>query len=270
MMYNSIERYALITGGTSGIGYELARLFAKDRFNLVIVARDQNELHITAEELQNVYGVKVVTIQKDLMLREAPFEVYDEVISMGITIDVLVNNAGQGQYGMFIDIDIKRELDIINLNIASYVVLTKCFLGDMIARNKGRILMVSSIGGELPAPLQAVYHATKAFITTFSEGIRMECKDTDVVITALLPGVTDTDFFRKADMEDVKMAREENRADPEEVALDGYNALMEGKAKVISGVKNKAMVAGGNLLPDSMVAAYMEEQMQPDDKKSNR
>jgi short-subunit dehydrogenase len=266
-MYKVNERYALITGGTSGIGYELARLFAKDGFNLVIVARDQNELHITAEELQNVYGVKVVTIQKDLMLREAPFELYDEIVSMGITIDVLVNNAGQGQYGMFIDIDIKRELDIINLNICSYVVLTKCFLKDMVARNKGRILIVSSIGGELPTPLQAVYHASKAFITSFSEAVRRECKDTNVVITALLPGVTDTDFLRKADMEDVKMTREENRADPVEVAQDGYDALMEGKDKVISGMKNKAMVAGGNLMPDSVVTSYMEEQMQPDDKK---
>lgn len=260
-MYND-KKYALITGGTSGIGYELARLFAKDRYNLVIVARNQEELQITADEFQNVYGVEVVTIQKDLVQVNAPFDVYNEVIARGIQIDVLVNNAGQGQYGLFVDTDIKREIDIINLNIVSYVVLTKFFLRDMIARNNGRILNVSSIGGDLPAPLQSVYHATKAFITSFSEGVRRECKDTNVTITALLPGVTDTDFFRKADMEDVKMVKEQNREDPAEVAKDGYEALMEGKDKVISGFKNKAMVAAGNVVPDTVVTAYMDEQMQ--------
>lgn len=263
---DNAQKYALITGGTSGIGYELARLFAKDRYNLVIVARDQQELNATAEEFQNVYGVEVYTIQKDLMQREAPFEVYNEVISRGIQVDVLVNNAGQGQYGLFIDTDINRELDIINLNIVAYVVLTKCFLRDMVARNDGKILNVSSIGGNMPAPLQSVYHATKSFITSFSEGVRRECKDTNVVITALLPGVTDTDFFRKADMEDVKMVKEQTPSDPAEVALDGYEALMAGKDKVISGFKNKAMVAGSNIMPDTAVTAYMEEQMQPSEK----
>jgi hypothetical protein len=267
---NNDQRYALITGGTSGIGYELARLFAKDRYNLIIVARDQHELQQTAEEFQNVYGVEVRTLQKDLMLKEAPFEVYNEVVSMGINIDVLVNNAGQGQYGLFIDTDIDRELEIINLNIVAYVVLTKYFLRDMIARNSGRILNVSSIGGDLPAPLQSVYHATKAFVTSFSEGVRRECKDTNVVITALLPGVTDTDFFRKADMEDVKMVKEGSPADPAEVAKDGYEALMEGKDKVISGFKNKAMVAGANIMPDTAVTAFMENQMQPSEKEDER
>lgn len=261
------RKYALITGGTSGIGYELARLFAKDHYNLVIVARDLNELQNTADEFQNVYGVEVVTIQKDLMQRDAPFEVYHEVIARGIQVDVLVNNAGQGQYGLFVDTDINRELDIINLNIVSYVVLTKFFLRDMIARNEGRILNVSSIGGEMPAPLQSVYHATKSFITTFSEGVRRECKDTNVVITVLLPGVTDTDFFRKAEMEDVKMVKEESQSDPAEVAKDGYEALMEGKDKVISGFKNKAMVAGASVMPDSTVAAYMDKEMQPVEKE---
>ncbi|NJO68362.1 MAG: SDR family NAD(P)-dependent oxidoreductase, partial [Bacteroidetes bacterium] len=178
-------------------------------------------------------------------------------------VDVLVNNAGQGQYGLFIDNDIQRELDIINLNIVAYVVLAKCFLRDMIARNNGKVLNVSSIGSELPAPLQAVYHATKSFITTFTEGIRRECKDTGVVITALLPGVTDTDFFRKADMEDAKMVKEGTRADPAEVAKEGYQALMEGKDKVIPGLKNKTMVAGASVMPDSTVSAYMDKQMQP-------
>lgn len=264
---NLDNKYALITGGTSGIGYELARLFAKDRYNIILVARSREELENTAEEFSNIYGVNVITIEKDLMQVNAPFEVYNEVISKGINIDILVNNAGQGQYGLFVDNDINREIDIINLNIVAYVVLTKFFLRDMIARNQGRILNVSSIGGELPAPLQAVYHATKAFVTSFSEGVRRECKDTNVVITALLPGVTDTDFFRKADMEESKMVKEGNRSDPAEVALDGYNALMEGKDKVISGFKNKAMVAAGNIMGDEAVTGFMEKQMEPSHKE---
>ena len=263
---NLDNKYALITGGTSGIGYELAKLFAKDRYNIILVARSREELENTAEEFSNIYGVNVITIEKDLMQVNAPFEVYDEIKSKGIHPDVLVNNAGQGQYGQFIDTDINREIDIINLNIVAYVVLTKFFLKDMIARNQGRILNVSSIGGDLPAPLQAVYHATKAFITSFSEGVRRECKDTGVVITALLPGVTDTDFFRKADMEEAKMVKEGSRSDPAEVALDGYNALMEGKDKVISGFKNKAMVAAGNILGDEAVTGFMEKQMEPSHK----
>lgn len=265
-MINNV-RYALITGATSGIGYELAKLFAKDRYNLVIVARDQIELMDTAEEFRNVYGIEVLTLQKDLMKTEAPSEVYKEVKSRGIEIDVLVNDAGQGQYGMFVDTDINREIDIINLNIVAYVVLTKCFLRDMVARNEGRILNVSSIGGELPAPLQSVYHATKSFVTTFTEAVRRECKDTNVTVTVLLPGVTDTDFYNKAEMEDAKMIKEGTKADPAEVAKDGYDALMEGKDKVISGFKNKAMVAGASVIPDSTVAAYMDKQMQPSDKE---
>jgi short-subunit dehydrogenase len=262
----NIQRYALITGATSGIGYELARLFAKDHYNLVIVARDEAELQNTAGEFQNIFGVNVITVQKDLMQRDAPFEVYNEVIAKGIRIDVLVNNAGQGQYGLFIDTDIDREIDIINLNIVAYVVLTKYFLRYMVARNDGRILNVSSIAGSLPSPLQAVYHATKAFVTSFSEAIRRECKDTNVVVTALLPGATETDFFRKAEMEDAKMVKEQRVADPAEVAKEGYDALMEGKDKVIVGFKNKMMVGASHLMSDTAVTAFMDEQMQPSDK----
>lgn len=268
MEYN--DKYALITGGTSGIGYELARLFAKDRYNLIIIARNPDELHNTAEEFRNIYGVEVITLQKDLMQIDAPLEVYNEVTGMGIHPEVLVNNAGQGQYGLFADTDINREIDIINLNIVAYVALTKYFLRDMLARNHGKILNVSSIAGNLPSPLQSVYHATKAFVTSFTEAVRHECKDTNVTITALLPGVTDTDFFRKAEMEDAKMVKEGSRSDPAEVALEGFNALMEGKDKVIVGFKNKAMVAAGNVLSDETVTAYMENQMQTSDKDKER
>lgn len=260
------RKYALITGGTSGIGYELAKLFANDNYNLIIVARNENELFDTERNLTSTYPIDVLTIKKDLMDPDGPFELYDEIQCKGIDVDVLVNNAGQGQYGLFSETSLARELDIINLNIVSYVVLTKFFLRDMLAKNEGKILNVSSIGGNLPAPMQSVYHATKAFITSFTEAIHYECKDTNVSITALLPGVTDTDFFRKAEMEDVKMVAEGKKDDPAEVALAGFEALMSGKDKVIYGLRNKAYVAEGNILPDQVVAAHMNKQMQPVEK----
>ena len=260
------QKYALITGATSGIGLELAKLFAQDKYNLVIVARSEEELASTAAQLSQQYGIEVVTIAKDLFKREAPFEVYDEVKAKGIQIDALVNDAGQGQYGQFINNDINRELDIIQLNIGAYVVLTKFFLQEMVARNEGKILQVSSIGGELPGPLQAVYHGTKAFVTSFTEAIRAENKDTNITITALLPGVTDTDFFDKADMEDSKLVQEGSKADPAKVAKDGYEALLAGKDKIISGFKNKVQVAMSNLMPDDMVANNMLKQGEPVDK----
>lgn len=263
------QKYALVTGATDGIGYELAKLLAKGGYNLVVVARGQEELDAKASEFREQYGIEVVPIAKDLSKRESPFEVYEQVRAQGISVDVLVNNAGQGQYGEFVDTDINRELDIVQLNIGAYLVLTKCFLKEMVARNEGKILMVSSIGGELPGPLQSVYHATKAFVTSFTEAIQNETKDTDVTITALLPGVTDTDFFHKADMEEAKMVKEGSKADPADVAKDGYDALMAGELQVISGLKNKAMVAASKMVPDSMVAEKMHKMAQPSDKSGS-
>ncbi len=256
-------KYALITGGTVGIGYELAKLFAQDKYNLILVARDQTELDTCAGEFRQNYGVDVVTLAKDLFQRQAPFEVYDEVKARGLQVDALVNNAGQGQYGEFIETDINRELDIVQLNIGAYLVLTKSFLKEMVARNEGKILMVSSIGGELPGPLQSVYHATKAFITSFTEAIQNEVKETNVTITKLLPGPTATDFFHKADMEEARMIKEGDLADPAKVAKDGYEALMKGELEIISGLKNKIMVGASKLMPDSMVAENMHKMSKP-------
>lgn len=257
------NQHALITGGTSGIGYELAKLFAQDGYHLVLVSRSQDDLNRVATELQQQYGVTVTCLAKDLFRREAPFEVYEEVKAQGIQIDVLVNNAAQGQYGEFTETDIERELDMIQLNIGAYVVLTKKYLQEMVARNEGKILNVASVASKLPGPWQAVYHATKAFVLSFSEAVRSEVRETNVTITALMPGATDTDFFNKADMEQSKVVQEGELADPAGVAKDGYQALMSGDDKVISGFKNKAQIAMTNLLPDEVVANQMYKQQEP-------
>ncbi len=259
----SKQQYALITGATSGIGYELAKLFAANGYDLVIVARREDELEKTAGELQMNYNVNVVSVAKDLFERQASFELYEYIKGKGIKVGILVNDAGQGQYGEFIHTDINREMDIIQLNITSLVVLTKLYLQDMVAAGKGRILNVASIAGKLPGPLQAVYHGTKAFVHSFTEAIRSEVKDSGVVITSLLPGATDTDFFAKADMLGSKTVQEGELADPAQVAKDGYEALMEGEDMVVSGFKNKMQVAMSNITPDEMVADKVHKQQAP-------
>jgi len=256
-------KYALVTGATSGIGFELAKLFAADGYNLVITARDETHLENARAELVGS-GIEVVTIAKDLFDREQAFSLYAEVKQRGIEIDVLVNNAGQGLYGKFDRTDIDRELMIIDLNIASLVILTKCFLTDMTGRNSGKILNLASVASKLPGPWQAVYHGTKAFVLSFTEAVREETKDTNITITALMPGVTDTDFFNKADMLESKAVQDEDSmADPADVARDGYDALMAGKDKIISGLKNKMQIAMANVTPDSIVAHQMNEQQKP-------
>jgi len=254
------QKTVLITGGTSGIGKELARLFAQDHYNLIIVARDQNELDSTANELRS-FGTEIRTISKDLSKMDEAFALCQEVNEQ---IDVLVNDAGQGVYGLFKDNDIERELGIIHLNICATVILTKHFVQQMVARGDGKILNLGSVAGKLPGPWQAVYHATKAFVLSFTTAIREELKDSGVTFTALMPGVTDTDFFNKAGMNDSKAVQDkEAMANPADVAKDGYEALMAGDDRVISGFKNKIQVNAANLMPDSSVAHTLYEQQQP-------
>jgi len=257
------NQFVLITGGSEGIGYELAKIFAENNYNLVLVARDEQKLIKAAEQLQVMNNVEVITISKDLFCPGNAFELYDEIVSKDIEIDVLVNNAGQGQYGEFADTDINRLLDIIHLNISSLVVLTNLFLKNMIDRGKGKILNLSSVASKSPGPLNTVYHGTKAFVQSFSEALRDEVKDKGITITALLPGATDTGFFEKADMLESKIVQEGKLGDPAEVAKDGYDALMSGKDKVISGFKNKMQVAMANALPEKTVAKQMHKQQAP-------
>ncbi|MCH5685697.1 SDR family oxidoreductase [Niabella sp. W65] len=260
-----MNSYTLITGGSQGIGLSLAKQFAQNGYNLILVARDSSELEEASSSLA-FYGVEIITMVKDLFNKDAAMELYNEVVNQGLQVDILVNNAGQGQYGLFEDTEIGRELAIIQLNVCSLVVLTKFFLRDMLQRGKGRILNLSSIAGKTPGPWQAVYHGTKAFVQSFTQALRSEVKDQGIVVTALLPGATDTDFFNKAGMNDSKAVEDKDAlADPEEVARDGYNALMEGKDQVISGFKNKINVAMSNLMPDSAAADNMKNTQEPVD-----
>jgi len=256
------KTYTLITGGTSGIGYELAKIFAENGHNLILVARDEADLTITRNELLQP-GVDVVFISKDLFEKQSPFEIYNEICEKGYDVDILVNNAGQGQYGEFADTNIYRELSIIQLNISSLVVLTKLFLQDMIKKGRGKIMNLSSITSKTPGPLNSVYHGTKAFVQSFTQAIAEEVKDKGITVTALLPGATDTDFYNKAEMQKSKLVKEGKLDDAKKVAQDGYNALMKGEQMVVSGFKNKMKVAMSNVFSDKKGAKTTKKEQEP-------
>lgn len=254
--------FTLITGATSGIGYALAHTFAARGHNLIIVARTVSDLADTAAELSDTYAIETVPLVKDLFEPNAAIEIYREISEKKLHVDILVNNAGQGLYGKFIETDLERELAIIQLNICTYVSLTKLFLKPMIEQTEGKILNVASIAGKLPGPYQAVYHGTKAFVHSFTESIRAEIEGAGITITSLLPGATNTDFFHKADMQNSKVLDSE-LADPSDVAEVGYEALMNGDDMVIFGLKNKVQVLSSNIIPDQALSKMMLKQQEP-------
>ncbi len=257
------KEYVLITGATSGIGYELAKLFGSMGYNLIIVSRTESDLKNKQRELSSL-GVDVIPITKDLFEPNAARELHNEIKSKGLEVFILVNDAGQGQYGLFVENDVDRYLKLIQLNIASLTTLTHLFLKEMVAKNKGKILQLASIASETPGPYQAVYHATKAYVLSLTEALINEVKDTEVTITALQPGVTNTDFFKKADMLESKAVQDKsNMADPAKVAKDGVDALMAGKDKVVSGWKNKVQTAMSNIIPDTVVANKVAKEQEP-------
>jgi short-subunit dehydrogenase len=257
---------ALITGATDGIGLELARCCAEDGYNIILIARTQEDLEKTSQELIAKYGVKAYGIAVDLMEPDAAFRLYEEIHEEGITVDVLINDAGQGVYGDFVATDIQQELKIINLNISALTILTKLFLQEMTARNSGKILQLSSMAAKTSTPYMAVYGGTKAYIYNFTEALISELKDSGVTVTALIPGPTQTDFFNKAGSENTKMVQEGNLADPALVARDGYDAMQNGESKIISGWKNKMQAAMGNFIPDEVMADQSKKQNELSDK----
>lgn len=269
-MLRNEKGYALITGSTSGIGYELCRQFASDGYNLVMIARSVERLAEVSAEISREFHVEVYTLAKDLFNWKAPKEIYDDLKLKGIVVTALVNNAGQGEFGFFSETDLEREMDIIQLNITSLVALTKYFLKDMLERNEGKILNVASLVSDYPSPLLAVYGGTKAFVKSFSEALMNELKETNITVTVLQPGVTDTDFFYKAGEEDTVGYQEKELANPAEVAEEGYKALKKGKINVVSGAKNKMQAFMANLMPARKKAESMRKVNEPAEKTFKR
>lgn len=259
-MAGSKEQTVLVTGATSGIGLELAKLFAKDGYDIVNVARDEAKLKDVASDLGMAYNVNVTNVVKDLSQPGAAYEVYQEVKNNDIKVDILVNNVGAGIFGHFWETDLEEELGTVRLNIDTTIALTKLFLKDMVIKNKGHILNLASMVSKIGSPQQAVYAGTKAFVYNFSQSLASELKDTNIIVTALRPGATDTDFFRESHAEDIKIAQPENLSDPADVARDGYEALMKGERTVVSGLKNKIQAHMADVLPDAVMSDQMAKQ----------
>jgi short-subunit dehydrogenase len=253
---------AVVTGASSGIGYELAKQFAINGFDLLI-ASASSQIENAACDLRGL-GAAVETLQVDLATYEGVEKLYDRIQSNSRPLDSAAINAGVGVTGDFArDTDLKNELNLINLNVTSPVHLAKRILPDMIAAGHGRILFTSSIAGTMPAPFEAVYGASKAFLSSFAQAIRNELKDTGVTITALMPGATETNFFHRAGMDDTKLGVSE-KDDPTEVAREGFEALMAGRDHVVAGsFKNKLQAAAGHGLPDPMLAEMHRKQSEP-------
>lgn len=245
------EEYALITGATSGFGYEFAKLFAAERYNLILVARNEERLEEIRDELNGSFPkIMIRPFAVDLFSPDAPAQIHDYAQSEELNVEYLINDAGQGEWGYFSEVDLQRNLDIIQLNVISLVSLTKFFLTDMIARKKGGILQVGSEAGKTPMPLLSVYAATKAFVTSFTEGLANELRGTNVGVTLLMPGASDTDFFHKAHANYTRAYREEKLASARKVARDGFNGLMRGDKIVISGIQTKLHIWKSKLFPD--------------------
>ncbi len=228
------KKTALITGASSGIGKELARIHAERGGDLVIVARRDDKLQALKMELESNHGVKVMVIAKDLALPEAATEIYNEVTQAGVEVNYLINNAGFGGHGKFHERAWEQDLAMINLNIVALTALTRFFLPDFVKRNEGRILNVSSTAALLPGPLQAVYYASKAYVTSFSNAIAEELHDTNITVTALMPGATETEFASTSGMD--KTSLFDNSFSARFVAEEGYEAMLAGQLDIMSGL----------------------------------
>lgn len=224
-----MKNVALITGASSGIGKELAKIHAKKGKDLVLIARREHELQKLKDELNQAYGVTVVVISKDLSDLNSPVEIFRETESEGIQIDYLINNAGFAGYGYFHERTLKNDLDMINVNVTSLMLLTKLYLPGMVARGQGRILNVSSTASFLSGPLQSVYYATKAFVTSFSQALAEELRDKGVTATALCPGMVNTEFVESSGMGDARIMKFQKAANAQATAEVAYHDMMKGK-----------------------------------------
>jgi short-subunit dehydrogenase len=254
------RRLAVVTGASSGIGYELAKQFATHDFDLIVAAEDDG-ITAVANELTGL-GAHAEAVQVDLATEDGVQTLWQHM--QGREIDAVALNAGIGAGGAFAtDTKLEDELKLIDLNVRSTVQLAKYVVGDMVARDEGRILFTSSIASTMPGAFQAIYNASKSFVQSFAVALREELKDTNVSITSLMPGPTDTEFFERADMMDTKIGQGK-KDDPAEVAKDGFEALMAGDERVVSAsLSTKAQGRFSRVLPDRAKAAMHRQMAEP-------
>ncbi|WP_127589051.1 SDR family NAD(P)-dependent oxidoreductase [Paenibacillus koleovorans] len=241
----------LITGASSGIGKAFAELFAKQNYRIILASRSESKLSHLATELQRKHGVQTLTIPVDLAQRDSAQWLYDQL--QGQSVDVLINNAGVGSYGFLHQMDVRSEQEMLQLNVQSLSQLLMLFLPEMVRRGSGRILNVGSTTSFYACPLSANYSASKAFVLSLTEAVANELQGTGVTITALCPGATGTEFFRKAKMDEQKVSDPKALMSPDKVAQIGYTALMQGKVFVVPGMQNWILTQAPRLFPRKFV-----------------
>jgi len=244
---------ALITGASSGIGLELARFHASKGGDLVLVARNKSKLDEIKTELEKKYNISVYTIGKDLSVAKSAQEVHDQTTKQNIQIDYLINNAGFGDFGMFAESDLDKQLQMISVNITALTALTHLYLPGMIKKGSGKILNVASTAAFQPGPTMAVYYATKAYVLHFSEAIANELEGSGVTVTALCPGATESGFQSAADMQESKLVKGKKLPSAKEVALYGYKAMMNNRTVAIHGIMNYLMANSVRFAPRGMI-----------------
>lgn len=252
-----MRRTALITGASKGIGRELAIIFARQGYDLVLVARSKALLEELGKRLSKKYKIEVTTIEKDLTCKEAPEEIFQEL--EGRRIDILVNNAGFGDYKEFAHSEWEKQYLMIQLNITALMHMTKLFLPNMIKQGYGKVLNLASTAAFLPGPNMSVYYASKAAVLSFSQAISKELKGCNVTVTALCPGPTSTNFERTAGLINSKLFHSLKVTDAKKVALYGYKALMKGKPVAVEGLFNKMLILSTKLAPRGVVLAMIDQ-----------
>ena len=254
--------FAVVTGASSGIGFELAKVLGEEGYDLLITAEDEEI--VAAQRELNQIAACVECTREDLSSEEGVQRLYERIRATERPVDVLCLNAGIGAGGEFArETELRKELRLVDLNVRSTVHLCKLVVQEMVARDSGRILFTSSIASTMPGSYQAVYNASKSFVQSFALALRNELKDTDVTVTSLMPGPTETEFFERAEMLDTPVGEEE-KDDPAEVARQGYDALMAGREKVVGGsLENKVEAVTGKVVPDSVKAEMHRQMAQP-------
>lgn len=255
-----MNKTALITGASSGIGKSFAYVHAQKNGHLILIARRKEKLESLKAELENKFNVNVLVITKDLAKPEAVYEIFETVQSNQLQVDYLINNAGFGGHGFFHERTMESDLAMIQVNVVALTSLTKLFLPGMIERNEGKILNVSSTASFLPGPLQAVYYATKAFVTSMGEAISEEIRDTNVTVTTLCPGAVQTEFAKRGNMEEIDFFQ--NAKSPDSVAKFGYEAMLKGKGVVINEPKLRLMPKVLPLLPRKLLLKISRQIME--------
>jgi len=248
-----MKKTALITGASSGIGFELAKIHASKGDNLILVARSLAKLDELKMELEKKHGISVVNIEKDLSRIGSVAELYAEIKRQNIEVDYLINNAGFGDFGLFHELNWQKQEQMINLNITALTQLTRLFLQEMVERKNGRIMNVASTAAFQPGPLMAVYYATKAYVLSFSEAVDNEVRDFGVTVTALCPGPTESGFQAVASIEDSKLVKGKKLPSSKEVAEYGYKAMMKGKTVAIHGFINALLANSVRFTPRSIM-----------------